>query len=263
VPHVKIGIRLKSLGVPFRRALAEAQKLGVSGVELDATGDFAPKALSQTGRRELRHLLRSHDLELTAMGCPLRRGLDAAENQQQRIDLVRDVLSLSFDLGPRLVVLQPGRIPGKDDDPRAPTMKESLTALGQHGDRVGATLALETGLTSGAVLADYLGRLDTGSVAACLNPGNLLINGHNPHETARALIKRIVYAHATDARCADASRGLREVPLGHGDIDWLEMIGTLTEIDYQGWLTIDREPGPHSLAEVAAAVPFLRRLIGP
>ena len=50
--RVQTGLCLKSLGVPFRRALQEAHKLAVSGVELDATGDFAPRALSQTGRRE-------------------------------------------------------------------------------------------------------------------------------------------------------------------------------------------------------------------
>src|SRR5438270_2613984 len=135
-----IGLCLKSLGVPFRRALQEAQKLGVSSVELDATGDFAPRALSQTGRRELRHLLRSHNLELTAIGCPLRRGLDVAENQQQRIDHVREVLSLSFDLGPRLVAVHAGKVPNKESDPRGLLMKEALTALGQHGDRVGSVL---------------------------------------------------------------------------------------------------------------------------
>src|SRR5262249_35135971 len=160
----------------------EAQKLGISGVELDATGDFAPRALSQTGRRELRHLLRSHNLELTAVGCPLRRGLDVAENQQQRIDHVREVLSLAFDLGPRLIVAPAGKLPDKQDDPRGPLMKEALTALGHHGDRVGSVLALETGLDSGAALKEYLEQFDTGSLAACFNPGGLLIGGHDPKE---------------------------------------------------------------------------------
>ena len=258
--RIKIGLSLKSLGVPFRRALLEAQKLGVSGVELDAAGDFAPKTLSQTGRRELGHLLRSHNLELAALGCLLRRGLDVAENQQQRIDHIREVLSLSYDLGPRLVVVHAGKIPEKEDDARAPFMKEGLTALGQHGDRVGALLALETGLESGAVLKQYLDRFDCGSLGASFNPGNLLINGHNPMESARALGTRLVYAHATDARQASAGKSL--VPLGRGDIDWLEMLATLEEIGYHGWLIVDREAGLYALPEAAAGVKFLRRLIG-
>jgi L-ribulose-5-phosphate 3-epimerase len=258
----KIGLCLKSLGLPFRRALREAQKLAVGGVELDAVGDFAPRTLSQTGRRELRHLLRSHNLELTAVGCPLRRGLDAIENQQQRIDHVREVLTLAFDLGPRLVALHAGKLPNNEEDPRGPRMQEALTALGQHGDRVGSILALATGLDSGGAVAAYLERFDTGSLAACLNPGNLLIGGHNPRDSARALAKRLAYVHATDARLTSAPGGARQVPLGHGDVDWLELLATLEEIDYKGWLVIERESGPDSLAEVTAGVGLLRRLTG-
>jgi sugar phosphate isomerase/epimerase len=256
---IKIGLSLAALGLPFRRALAEAQKLGASGVELDAVGDFAPPALSQTGRRELRHLLRSHDLELTALACPLRRGLDVAENQQQRIDWIREVLSLSFDLGPRLAVVSAGAIPEKDDDPAGARVKEALTALGRDGDRVGASLALETGPASGGRLRQYLDGFDSGSLAACLNPGNLLIHGHDPQASARALEKRVLYAHATDARYAGTR--VHEVPLGHGDIDWLALLATLEEIAYRGWLVVHPPAGPNPLAAAAAAVRFLRRLI--
>jgi sugar phosphate isomerase/epimerase len=77
--RLKVGIRLASLGVPLRRALLEAQRLGVRGVQADAAGELSPHTLSQTGRAAIRHLLRSHGLELTALGCPLRRGLDSPE----------------------------------------------------------------------------------------------------------------------------------------------------------------------------------------
>src|SRR5947209_16049168 len=118
--RLKIGVNLESLGLPFRRALAEAQRTGAAGVQLDAAGDLAPDRLSDTGRRELRHLLRSHNLELTALGAPLRHGLDVVQNQEARIDYLRTVMALSFDLGPRVVIVQAGRIPEKPDDPRMP-----------------------------------------------------------------------------------------------------------------------------------------------
>src|SRR6476620_6191124 len=96
--RLKIGVRLESLGLPLRRGLQEIQRLGVTGVQVDAAGDLAPDRLSQTGRREFRHLLRAHNLELTALGCPLRRGLGVAENQEARIEHVRKVMTESFDL---------------------------------------------------------------------------------------------------------------------------------------------------------------------
>jgi sugar phosphate isomerase/epimerase len=260
--RLKIGIRLESLGLPLRRALAEAARLGVSGVQVDAVGHLAPNALSETGRREFRHLLRAYNLELTALGRPLRRGLDSTENQQPRLELVQKVLSLSFDLGPRLVIVQAGAVHEDANEPRMRILRESLQALAYHGDRVGATLALETGLEDGAVLASFLARFDTGALGVNFDPANLMMNGFNPYASVQALAGRIVHTHAKDARLSSASRAAQEVPLGHGDIDWMKYLATLEEVEYRGWLTIERETGENRLADVAAGVSFLRRLIG-
>src|SRR5262249_30187957 len=150
----------------------------------------------------------------------------------------------------------------QDDDPRGPVLHDSLLALGRHGDRVGAVVALETGLDEGAVLSPYLDRFDTGSLGASFNPGNLLAAGHDPAASASALGRRLVYAHATDVRYAGATQGVRPVPVGHGDVDWLGLLGTLEEIGYHDWLVVDGDGGPNSRAEAAAGVQFLRRLIG-
>ena len=87
--RIKLGVRLESFGIPLRRALTIAGRLGVHGVQVDAVDELSPKNLSETGRREFRHLLRAHNLELTAIGCPLRRGLDVAEDQQPRVEHVQ------------------------------------------------------------------------------------------------------------------------------------------------------------------------------
>src|SRR5207244_7692429 len=123
---MKLGVTLESLDLPVRRGLFEAQRLGLTGVQVDAIGDLSPDRLSDTGRREFRHLLRSHGLELTALGCPLRHGLDVATNLQPRIDRIRQAMALSFDLGARRVIVQAGGIPEKSDDPRTATLTESL-----------------------------------------------------------------------------------------------------------------------------------------
>src|SRR5215510_1288181 len=108
--RLKFGIRLESLGLPLRKALQQASSLGVRGVQVDAVGDLSPNNLSETGRREFRHLLRGYNLELTALGCPLRRGLDAAEDQQPRIEHVRKVMSLAYDLGAKVAVVSAGGV---------------------------------------------------------------------------------------------------------------------------------------------------------
>jgi L-ribulose-5-phosphate 3-epimerase len=260
--RLKLGVRLESLNLPLRPALAAAARLGVAGVQVDAAGELSPSVLSETGRRDFRNLLRSYNLELTALGCPLRRGLDAAENQQQRLEHVRKVLALAFDLSPRLAIVQAGRVPGDDeaDSPRARTLTESLTALAAHGDRIGATLALETGLEPGAALAAFLGRFDSGSLAADLNPADVLGNGFDPYDAARALRGRVAHVHAKDARKSSPSRASQEVPLGHGDVDWLQFLGVLEDIEYRGWMVVQHDGGDDRLGDVTTGVAFLRRL---
>src|SRR5205085_7620439 len=108
--------------------------------------------------------LRSHSLEVTALGCPLRHGLDVAENQQPRLEFVMKVMELGFDLGPRKVIVQAGQVPEKPDDPAGRLLTEALYALGRHGDRTGTVLALETGLESGATLRAFLDRFDSGGL---------------------------------------------------------------------------------------------------
>jgi sugar phosphate isomerase/epimerase len=260
--RLKIGIRLESLGLPIRRGLQEAERLGAAGVQLDAVGDLSPDKLEQTGRRELRYLLRAHNLELTALGCPLRRGLDTAQDQEPRIDRVRKVMTLSFDLGARAAIVQAGRVSEDADDPRMALLAEALRALGEYGDRTGTVLALETGLESGDVLRGFLDRFDTGGLGANLDPANLLMNGFDPYASARALHGKIVHTHARDARSAGPSRAAQEVPLGHGDIDWMQYLGVLEEIDYHGWLTVAQEVGANRRVDIGASIQFLRRFVG-
>jgi sugar phosphate isomerase/epimerase len=257
----KLGVRLESFGLPIRRAVAAAARTGVGGVQVDAAGDLSPNRLSQTGRREFLHLLRSYDLELTALGCPLRRGLDTAQDQQPRLEYVQRVLQLSFDLGPRVVVVQAGPLPEDLTTDRARIMGESLQALGRHGDCVGATLALDTGLESGAMLVAYLRRFDTGGLGVNFDPGNLVVHGLDPYQSARDLRGLIRHAHARDARRASASRAAQEVAVGAGDIDWLQMLAVLAEVEYHSWLVVVRESGDDRAADIAAGVSLLRRLM--
>src|SRR5262249_37844237 len=158
---------------------------------------------------------------------------DTAENLQPRIEHVQKVLALSYDLGPQRVLVEAGRVPEAADDPRLPILTEALLALGQYGDRVGSVLGLVSGLEPGHVLAQFLGRFDTGGLGVHLDPTNLLLNGFDAYESARALQGKIIHAAARDARKSGASRAAQETSLGYGDIDWMHLLGILEEIEYR------------------------------
>jgi sugar phosphate isomerase/epimerase len=278
---MKIGVRLESLNLPLRPALNEASKMGAAGVQVDAAGDLAPDALTKTGRREFRNLLRSLNLDLTALGCPLRRGLDVAENQQPRIEHVRKVMALAFDLGPRIAIVETPSIPDEPKEEAPPpafsgglllgsaplaahpakVLRESLTDLGAHGDRTGTTLALETGLDPADKLAAYLDTFATGALGVNYDPANMLLNGFDPIRSLTPLHSKIVHTHARDARRGSAGRTGTEVALGAGDVDWFTYVAVLDSIEYRGWLVVERTAGDSPVADAANGISQLRKFV--
>lgn len=259
--RIKLGVVLETVGQPVRRALSSAAKLAVHGVQIDAVGDLAPDRLTDTGRREFRNLLRSANLELSALNCPLRRGLDTAEHQQQRIEHIRKAMQLAFDLGCRRLIVPLPQVPSDATSPRALAAREALTALGQYGDKFGTLLALEAGLDPGDKVRDYLNTFDSGSLTVNYDPANFLLNGFDPLTSLAALAGQVSHAQARDGRTATVGGGAREVPVGAGDVEWLTLIATLESIGYHGFLAVDREAGDSRFADVTAGVQFLRRFV--
>ncbi len=260
---LRIGIVVESTQLPLRSAVEAAARMGARGIQVDAAADLAPDALGETGRREFRNLLRSFDLELAALNVPLRRGLDVADDMQQRLEHVRKAMQLAFDLGARRVVAACPKLPDDAATPRAQLMRESLLALGAFGDRGGCVVALEVGYDPAAKVKEYLAGFDVGSLKVTFDPANFLLHGHDPLANLMPLEGLVAHVHARDARSAGVSRGLQEVPLGAGDIDWMALTATLQVLEFDGFLTVEREQGEHKLADVAAGVKFLTRFALP
>ena len=66
MPELKIGIQLKSLRQPFRRALETARGLGASAVEFAARSAVRPEEMTGSGLRLLRNLFEDANLTVCA-----------------------------------------------------------------------------------------------------------------------------------------------------------------------------------------------------
>jgi L-ribulose-5-phosphate 3-epimerase len=279
---MKIAVRLESLGLPLRAALEQAARMGAAGAQVDAAGDLSPERLSGTGRREFVNLLSSLNLQLSALNCPLRRGLDMAEDQQPRLERVRKTMTLSYDLGARVAIVELPRIPDDLNEEPSPqptragglilasaplaanpatVLRESLADLGKFGDRIGASLALEFGLDAADRVAAYLARFDTGALGVDYDPANMFLSGFDPIQSLTPLRGRILHVQARDARRSGVTRTGAEVALGAGDIDWMTLIAVLDSLEYRGWVSVKRDLGDERLADVTNGVAFLRRFI--
>ena len=204
--RLTLGVDLASLQMPLRKGLQEASRMSARGVQVQATGDLSPRKLSQTGRREFRHLLTTHNLECAALVCPFRHGLDVAEGLMERIDIVTQALALSFDLGARIVIVQAGRLPESEESPAARLLNESLLTLGRTGDARRHDAAPNRGNAGGRRHVRWQGGLD-------LPDSGYLINGL-ALESLR-LRGSLDCRPETPTRSASAAA---EVPVGHGDL---------------------------------------------
>jgi len=257
--RMKLAVVLETTGLSLRRALPEIARLSVPGVQIDAVGDLTPDHLTATGRREFRTLLRSSNLELAALNIPLRQGLDVAENLQQRIDHIRKVMTLAPDLGTRKVVVPLPKLLDDATSAKAITLRESLLALANHGDRIGTLVALEVGFDPGDKVKQYLDGFDSGSLSITYDPANFLLNGFDPIKSLIELGPRVIHLHARDGRTANVGGGGREVPVGAGDLDWMVLVGTLESLEVHAFIAVDRESGDSRFADVAAGTKFLKR----
>ncbi|MBA4188415.1 MAG: sugar phosphate isomerase/epimerase [Planctomycetaceae bacterium] len=260
---LRIGIVVESTGLPLRQAITQAARMSAAGIQVDAVGELAPDALGETGRRAFRNLLLSFSQELAALNVPLRNGLDTAEKLQQRLDHVRKVMQLAADLGTKRIVVPCPKIPEDATTGRATTMKESLTVLSEYADRLGVVLAMEIGFDAADKVKQYLDGYDIGTLKVTYDPANMLLHGHDPLAGLHSLKSYLAHIHARDARSASLSRGLQEVPLGAGDIDWMAFTATLNILEYQGFLVVERDQGENKLADVTNGVKFLRRFALP
>src|SRR5262249_14417169 len=128
--------------------------------------------------------------------------------------------------------------------------------LGRHGDRTGVMVSLDAGVDGPETLLKFLAGLDVGSLAASFNPASLVLAGFNPHDAVKTLNQRIVNVHAQDARRVSPGR-LATVALGHGDIDWMQLLANFEEIEYRGPVTVLGD----NAAELGAGLAFLRRFV--
>ena len=105
-----LGLRLDPAR-PIRDQIHEAARLGARGVVIDAIGDLAPQRLSETGRRELRHLLRTLELSLVALSLPTRRPFDTIDQLDERMRRADAAFAMAYELGTNLVLARVGAVP--------------------------------------------------------------------------------------------------------------------------------------------------------
>jgi len=250
-----LGLRLDG-DRAVRERIQQAARLGARGVVLEAAGELAPHRLGQTGRRDLKHLLRSLELSLIALNLPTRRAFDTVDQLEDRIRRADAAFALAFELGTPLALARIGPIPSEDDAVRRETLSSAAASLAQRCDHRGVRLAIEADPETIGRLRGLLDALNQPSLAASVDPTAILGAGFDPIAATRDLNEWVAHAYAGATTIRDprgASRAARA-------LDWEEYIGALEEIGYHRFLTVWPDPSADPAAEFKAVVERVGRI---
>ena len=125
--------------------------------------------------------------------------------------------------------------------------------------QVGATLAIETHeeITT-FELVRLLEELDDPAIGVCLDPGNLAARGEVPDEGIRRVAPYVVSTQLRDVVLFPSEQGVVRYlsPVGHGLLDWTEVLALLLEHRPALNLTIEAMGGSRGRMEVPFEDPF-------
>jgi sugar phosphate isomerase/epimerase len=261
----RLSVASLALSRDLRTAFRKVRELGLAGVELDLRTGLAAEQLSQTGIRQIRKWLADEGLTVAAAAFPTRGGYADADRLEARIAATKTALEAARSLGADVLIGYVGDIPPPIDadapaDQRWQLLVDVLADLGAWGDRVGCRLAAEAGRSSPEDLARLVEALPEGSLACHIVTGALVVHGHDPVAAIEMLSGHIGHVHATDAiQGAFKGRG-RAVILGSGEVDLPNVLATLEERGYRGWIGLEPVDGVGTQPELAAAIASVQAL---
>lgn len=257
--NLRIALATRCLQLPLRPSLRAAAEYGAAGVQFDVRDELRGVELTDTGRRQLLHSLGEHGMAVASATFPTRRGFTDETELEARIAATRVAMQFTWQLRGTVLTLRLGRIPTEKESKEYRLLHDVVSDLARHGNQVGVTLAVTPMHDSPDSLADFLGAIRTGPIGIDFDPAAFLLGGHKPEAAFRQLYQSIVHFTARDA-VRDIDGGGIEVPVGRGEVEWIELLPLLDEIAYSGWVTVVRNQGDDKRGDVARAIQYLKNV---
>jgi L-ribulose-5-phosphate 3-epimerase len=283
----KIGVIVDSFRVGVREGLVKAKEVGADGVQIYAVdGEFAPNNLPPAARKEWKSYIQSLGLEISALVGDLGgHGFQDKSVNAEKIAKSKQILDLAVELGVNVVTTHIGVVPNDKNSQIYEAMHIACDELSSYAKSMNAFFAIETGPETADTLKGFLDGLSSKGVSVNFDPANMvMVTGDDPVKGVYTLRDYIVHTHAKDgirlrevdprqvygslgyepldhekmAQAAESGDIFREVPLGEGSVDWNGYLQALVDIDYKGYLTIEREVGANPEEDIAKAVKFLK-----
>lgn len=256
---MKKGINIWSF--PGGRSIPECMRLakdaGFDGIEL-ALNENGPLSLESTEAeiRGIRKQAEDTGIELTSLASGLYWSYPLTSNRPEIREkaqaIVRKQLEFAAVLGVDTILVVPGAV-GVDFIPDAEVVPydaaydralEALTKLSKEAEALNVSIGIENVwnkfLLSPLEMRDFIDKIGSDGVGSYFDVGNVVYAGY-PEHWISILNKRIKKVHFKDYR-REAEGLYGFVDLLAGDVNYPEVVKSLKEIGYDGYVIAEMIP---------------------
>ncbi len=240
-----------TLGSPdwsFAETVARAAQHGYQALEVRLLdGDIIPSDLSAARRREMKALLREHEIGIVGLGVSTRFSDPDAATRKANITELRQYLELANDLEAPMVRTFGGNVAeGSTLDQTIDWVAEGLIGASSTAEAQGVTILLEThdGFCRGAEVARVLAQINSPHVAAVWDVHHPFRMGESIEETWALIGPRVKHVHLKDGR-RNPDGSWQLVLMGEGELPCQAVIKLLHSHGYRGYLSAEWEKKWH------------------
>lgn len=249
---------------PLEETLRILARNGVGAVEFFPYPPHVdPAFFGSYERGRIKRLMRELGLRCASVNFTMELNLMALHAGLHALAMAefRRAMEIGADLGAPVLVLPFGRRHSLMPAPAEAAldyMCEEVSALADHGQRVGIKLALETLpfdlLTTGKAVLDIVERIGHANLGVCYDCTNTLAF-ENPAAGVKVVGDKLLLAHISDSwreRWAHTS-------VGRGEIDFAAFAGALDEMGYAGDVVYELMDGEDPTPRLADDIAKLRK----
>lgn len=191
-------------------------------------------------------------------------GLVPPEYRTMRIKNLCDGADFAKKLGVKNVVTHMGFIPENPNDPQFAPFCVAVRQVAEHLKKNNQNLLFETGQETPVTMLRCFEKVGMDNLGVNLDTANVILYGKaNPVDALDVFGKYVMNIHAKDGLYPTNGHDLgSEVRIGDGKVDFKALFKKLYELQYDSYVTIEREiEGEQQISDIRHAKKYLGDII--
>mgnify|MGYP000846029024 CR=1 FL=1 len=259
----KKGVITDEISQEFQVAVDMAREFNLDAVEIRSVWEKGPHELDKDDMKRIKDILKGTGLAVCGIGAPFFKcDIDNEEEYKEHIQILKNCIELAKELETNIIrgftFWKKGTLEENLD--RIIAKFEEPVKLMEAADMI---LAIEFDpsvfATNAKQVAVVLDKIKSPNVKGLWDPGNDIYDpdGEVPFPDGYKYMKDyMVHMHLKDARKNPQTGKIEGVPVGEGDVDYIEHFKQLIADGYTGYVSLETHYRPkHEISDELLALP--------